>query len=274
MIFLSDEETDVNSLIKSWLKNQPPDFRNNLENWIGDYFEKALQWVLKQNDYVVETSLVGTVMNGLSHLRGCQNHDQFIISLIRGLGGNLNMKSRLEFTKEVFNWARESPPDPHKPMDTYYDSGRGRLASYVLKKPENLTADDFSNGQTLPVIQIPDMQRGLDHFRPWLSSDTKQPFILVGPEGCGKGMLLQYAFSQLRSTQIATIHCSAQTTSRHLLQKLSQTCMVISTNTGRVYRPRDCERLVLYLKDINLPKLDKWGTSTLVAFLQQVSFLP
>ncbi|XP_032214095.1 cytoplasmic dynein 2 heavy chain 1 isoform X5 [Mustela erminea] len=270
MIFLSDEETDVNSLIKSWLKNQPPDFRNNLENWIGDYFEKALQWVLKQNDYVVETSLVGTVMNGLSHLRGCQNHDQFIISLIRGLGGNLNMKSRLEFTKEVFNWARESPPDPHKPMDTYYDSGRGRLASYVLKKPENLTADDFSNGQTLPVIQIPDMQRGLDHFRPWLSSDTKQPFILVGPEGCGKGMLLRYAFSQLRSTQIATVHCSAQTTSRHLLQKLSQTCMVISTNTGRVYRPRDCERLVLYLKDINLPKLDKWGTSTLVAFLQQV----
>ncbi|XP_077915202.1 cytoplasmic dynein 2 heavy chain 1 isoform X5 [Halichoerus grypus] len=270
MIFLSDEETDVNSLIKSWLKNQPPNYRNNLENWIGDYFEKALQWVLKQNDYVVETSLVGTVMNGLSHLRGCQNHDQFIINLIRGLGGNLNMKSRLEFTKEVFNWARESPPDPHKPMDTYYDSSRGRLASYVLKKPENLTADDFSNGQTLPVIQIPDMQRGLDYFKPWLSSDTKQPFILVGPEGCGKGMLLRYAFSQLRSTQIAAVHCSAQTTSQHLLQKLSQTCMVISTNTGRVYRPKDCERLVLYLKDINLPKLDKWGTSTLVAFLQQV----
>lgn len=87
-------------------------------------------------------------------------------------------------------------------------------------------------------------------------------------------MLLRYAFSQLRSTEIAVVHCSAQTTSRHLLQKLSQTCMVISTNTGRVYRPKDCERLVLYLKDINLPKLDKWGTSTLVAFLQQVSLIP
>ncbi|KAB1272094.1 Cytoplasmic dynein 2 heavy chain 1 [Camelus dromedarius] len=270
MIFLSDEDTDLNSLIKSWLRNQPPKYRNNLENWIGDYFEKALQWVLKQNDYVVETSLVGTVMNGLSHLHGCRDHDQFIINLIRGLGGNLNLKSRLEFTKEVFKWARESPPDPQKPVDTYYDSSRGRLASYALKKPENLTADDFCNGQALPVIQTPDMQRGLDYFKPWLSSDTKQPFILVGPEGCGKGMLLRYAFSQLRSTQIATVHCSAQTTSRHLLQKLSQTCMVISTNTGRVYRPKDCERLVLYLKDINLPKLDKWGTSTLVAFLQQV----
>ncbi|XP_038236236.1 cytoplasmic dynein 2 heavy chain 1 isoform X1 [Dermochelys coriacea] len=270
MIFLSDEDTDLNSLIKSWLRNQPEECRHNLENWIGDYFEKALNWILKQNDYVVETSLVGTVMNGLSHLRGCTDRGQFIISLMRGLGGNLNMKSRLEFTKEIFNWARESPPDPRKPLDTYYDADTGHLMSYQLKKPIHLTADDFSNPRTLPVIQTPSMQRGLDYFRPWLDFDNKQPFLLVGPEGCGKGMLLRYAFSQLRSTQIATVHCSAQTTSRHLLQKLNQTCMVISTNTGRVYRPKDCERLVLYLKEINLPKPDKWGTSTLVAFLQQI----
>ncbi|XP_013915709.1 PREDICTED: cytoplasmic dynein 2 heavy chain 1 [Thamnophis sirtalis] len=270
MIFLSDEDTDLNSLIKSWLRNQPEECRHNLKNWIGDYFEKALNWVLKQNDYVIETSLVGTVMNGLSHLHGCTERGQFIISLIRGLGGNLNMKSRQEFTKEVFSWARESPPNPNKPMDTFFDPDSQQLVSYQLKKPENLTADDFSNTQTLPVIQTPDMQRGLDYFKPWLGFDSKQPFLLVGPEGCGKGMLLRYAFSQLRSTQIATVHCSAQTTSRHLLQKLSQTCLVISTNMGRVYRPKDCERLVLYLKDINLPKPDKWGTSTLVAFLQQV----
>lgn len=46
--------------------------------------------------------------------------------------------------------------------------------------------------------------------------------------------------------------------------------MIISTNTGKVYRPKDSERLILYLKDVNLPKPDKWGTSQLVAFLQQV----
>ncbi|XP_051482944.1 cytoplasmic dynein 2 heavy chain 1 isoform X1 [Apus apus] len=270
MIFLSDEDTDLNSLIKSWLRSQPEECRHNLENWIGDYFEKALNWVVKKNDSVVETSLVGTVMNGLSHLHGCTDRGQFIINLLRGLGGNLNMKSRQEFAKEIFSWAQESPPDPRKPLDTYYNTDTGQLMLYQLKKPENLTADDFSNIQTLPVIQTPDMQRSLDYFRPWLDLNNKQPFLLVGPEGCGKGMLLHYAFSQLRSTQIATLHCSAQTTSQHLLQKLSQTCIVISTNTGRVYRPKDCERLVLYLKDINLPKPDKWGTSTLVAFVQQV----
>ena len=83
-------------------------------------------------------------------------------------------------------------------------------------------------------------------------------------------LLLRYGFDQLRSTQVAVVHCSAQTNATHLLQKLSQTCMVLSTNTGRVYRPKDCERLVLYLKDVNLPKPDKWGTSQIIAFLQQV----
>uniref|UniRef100_W5MJK1 Cytoplasmic dynein 2 heavy chain 1 n=1 Tax=Lepisosteus oculatus TaxID=7918 RepID=W5MJK1_LEPOC len=270
MIFLSDEDTDINSLVKSWLKTQTDECRSNLENWIGDYFEKGLDWVLKQNDFVVDTSLVGTVLNGLSHLSGVRERGQFVVNLIRGLGGNLNFKSRQEFAKQVLSWARESPPDLRKPLDTFYDPGTGRLAAYQLQKPENLSAEDFSNPQKLPVVQTPDMQRGLDYFRQWLCSENRQPFILVGPEGCGKGMLLHYAFSQLRSTQVATVHCSAQTSSRHVLQKLTQTCLVISSNTGRVYRPKDCERLILYLKDINLPKPDKWGTSNLIAFLQQV----
>ncbi|RXM28913.1 Cytoplasmic dynein 2 heavy chain 1 [Acipenser ruthenus] len=187
MIFLSDEDTDVNSLVKSWLQNQSDECRSNLENWIGDYFQKSLDWVLKQNDFVVDTSLVGTVLNGLSHLSGVRERGQFVVSLIRGLGSNLNLKSRQEFAKEVLSWARESPPDPRKPLDTLYDPQTGRLKAYLLEKPENLSADDFTNPQKLPVIQTPDMQRGLDNFKQWLSSENRQPFILVGPEGCGKG---------------------------------------------------------------------------------------
>ncbi|XP_026115691.1 cytoplasmic dynein 2 heavy chain 1-like [Carassius auratus] len=270
MILLSDEDTDVGSLVKSWLKREDEDNRMNLENWLNDYFHRALDWVLKQSDFVVDTSLVGTVLNGLSHLRGVRERGQFVVGLIRGLGGNLPLKSRQEFAKEVLSWARESPPDPRKPLDTYYDPASGRLCVYELQRGDGVCVDDLSNPHNLPVIHTPDTQRGLDLFTPWLSSNHRQPFLLVGPEGCGKGMLLRCAFSQLRSTQVAVVHCSAQTSSRHVLQKLSHTCLVISSNTGRVYRPKDCERLLLYLKDINLPKPDKWGTSNLIAFLQQV----
>lgn len=82
--------------------------------------------------------------------------------------------------------------------------------------------------------------------------------------------MLNYCFRKLRSVQVTTLHCSAQTTPVHILQKLNQACIIINSNTGRVYRPKESERLILYLKDINLPKLDKWGTSQIISFLQQV----
>ncbi len=77
------------------------------------------------------------------------------------------------------------------------------------------------NGQ-LPVILTPDVQRNLAMLTPWLSGDSKQPFIIVGPEGCGKELLLRHSFEQLRSVHVAVIHCSAQTAAKHIMQKLSQ----------------------------------------------------
>ncbi|KAK3100036.1 hypothetical protein FSP39_013759 [Pinctada imbricata] len=271
MIFLSDEDTDIKALVNTWLSKLQDVEQDNMSGWIEDHFYRAVDWVLKQNDFVVETSLIGVVLNGLSHLHKVKNKAHFAVCLIHGLGGNLNEASREAFAKEVFSWTGEMPPDSRRPLDTYYDENMGRLMTYSMENTVDLDADNFTAlGASLPVIRTGDVQRGLDYFAPWLQHDNKQPFILVGPEGCGKGMLLKHCFEQLRSTQVAVVHCSAQTNPTHVLQKLSQTCMILNTNTGRVYRPKDCERLVLYLKDINLPKPDKWGTCQLIAFLQQV----
>ncbi|KAK6172722.1 hypothetical protein SNE40_016326 [Patella caerulea] len=270
MIFLSDEDVDVKALVKSWLSTQPESDQHRITSWIEDHFYRALDWVLKQNDFVVDTSLVGCVLNGLSHLHNIKNKAHFSVCLIHGLGANLSEAVRLKFAQEVFSWVGESPPESRRPLDTYYDDSVGRLMTYNTEIPENLTADHFNSPTALPVIRTSDVQRSLDYFTPWLEADNKQPFILVGPEGCGKGLLLRHSFEHLRSTQIAVVHCSAQTNPSHILQKLSQTCMEISSNTGRVLRPKDCERLVLYLKDINLPKPDKWGTCQMISFLQQV----
>lgn len=54
-----------------------------------------------KNDFVVETSVVGTILNGLSHLNAVTERGQFIVGLLRGLGGNVNFKTRQEFAKEV-----------------------------------------------------------------------------------------------------------------------------------------------------------------------------
>ena len=67
-------------------------------------------------------------------------------------------------------------------------------------------------------------------------------------------------------------HCAytAQITPSHILQKLTQMCLTLSTNVGCVVWPKDCNEVVLFHKDLNLPKPDKWGTNQLPSFIQQV----
>lgn len=45
--------------------------------------------------------MVGTVLNGLSHLYETTKKIQFLVGLFRGLSGNLNEKSKAEFAQEV-----------------------------------------------------------------------------------------------------------------------------------------------------------------------------
>lgn len=97
---ISDEDTEVKALVKSWLQDLPEEQRV-LEGWIEDYFYKALDWVLKQNDFVVETTLVGVVMNGLSHLQNIKTKPEFVCALLRGLGSNLNTTAKSALAKEV-----------------------------------------------------------------------------------------------------------------------------------------------------------------------------
>lgn len=81
---------------------------------------------------VVETTKVGLVLNGLSHLHGVARKGEFVLGLIRGLGGNLTIDKRVLFAKEVFNWARENPPDRRKPLGCYYNPDTSSLRYYYF----------------------------------------------------------------------------------------------------------------------------------------------
>jgi dynein heavy chain 2 len=266
MIYLSDESLDTKNIVKSWLQRQPDSVRAKIEEHINDIFYKALEWVLQNGDLVVETTKTGLIMNGLSHLAGNTDRLDFVYALIKGLGANLYEENRLQFSNEILQFAREPSPDPKKTLDYYCD--HGRVKSYELSEPDNLENGSISEVENIPIVETIPLKRAIDTILPWITEGC--PFILVGPEGAGKHMLLRHCFKQVRSTTVATIHCSAQTKSSHLLQRLSQMCIGASTNTGRILRPKDSERLILYLKDINLPKPDQYETVELIQLVQQL----
>ena len=107
MIFLSNEDTDIKALIKSWLDNEPEETRSTTESLVNQYFYTAYELVINKNEFLVQTSLVGVILNGLSHLHGVQDKSQFAVGLIRGLGGNLQEQALNEFAKSVLKMCGE-----------------------------------------------------------------------------------------------------------------------------------------------------------------------
>ena len=269
MIFMSDEDTDIRGLVSAWLNNQPSEeVREVLPKYIDQWFFKAIEWCQKQNEFVVETSLVGCVLNGLSHMHGVADRLQFAVALIRGLGGNLKDSAKAAFAQEVFKWVGETPPGRHL-TSIYYNKERDRIDTYGSDVERDLSLSSFSD-DSYPLVKTGDIKYTLDCLMSYLDPENRQPFLLLGPEGCGKSLLLDHCFKRLRSTNVAVVHCSAHITPQHVIQKLAQVCLVVSSSNGRVFRPKECDRLILYLKDLNLASPDRYGTCMLIAFLQQV----
>jgi dynein heavy chain 2 len=265
MIFLSDEDLDVGRLVQKWLTTFPEDKRMAMSSWIDELFYKSLDFVVRC-DSVVETTLVGTIMNGLSQIRDATTKQEFICGLIRGIGGNLSISNRSALAKEIFQWSNERPPDLGAPLDCYASgSSFVGFSSAGSSDMETIQVKDIGYTSVVPTVSV---QRTMAMLDSWITH--MEPFILVGPEGCGKSMIINHAFRKRRNVGIATLNCNAQTTSDDIISKIAQTCSLFSSSDGRVYRPRDCERLVLYLKDINLPRPDMYDTCQLIAFLQQI----
>lgn len=268
MIFMSEEDVDIDRLVSSWLRRQPEEVQFKLQPLIEDLFSAAVTWALSHSEEMnVKTTKVGTVMSGLSLLTQSTTKAEFVSNLIKGLGANFNFELRTRFASEVFGRAREAPADQRYPLDCFYSQQSGAFKPY-LSENETFTPQDFMDPTAPPLVRTKGIQRDMDQFKGWL--EAGDPFILVGPEGCGKSLMLRNAFKQLRSVQVASIHCNAQTTAVNVLQKLLQVCAQSTSGQGRVLRPRDSQRLILYLKDINLPTPDQYNTIQLIAFLQQL----
>lgn len=282
MIFLSEEDVDVKPLVNSWIRKQPEEMQGKFEIWFDELFYRGLDWFMAHasKGSAVETTRMGMVTNVLAHLvprvdphtgePTIITKQDFILAVCRGLGGNLVDEFGLNLTREVFSWAGEHLPDPNRPLNCYcYE---GNLTRYNPSE-EEITFEEVQRAHVLPpLIETPSSLQYMDLFWTWLVEE--QPFIVCGPEGAGKNLLIRHAINRLQNQgdgtcSVATLSCNAQTSSKDVLTKLRQFCSVTTGTSGRIFRPREGRRVILYMKDINLPTPDKYDTSEIVMFLQQ-----
>ena len=282
MIYLAQQDIQLDSLIHSWtLKYCPSEYRNTVQSWMQDIFLKAVSWIDRNIisnpnipsslSFVVPTTVIGMVSNALSQMVGVTNNkNDFLVRCIHGLTSNFPPKIASKIAIKVAHLCSITVPKEN-PSLLHWIAKTDVIASHG--DHDDVEADiwrsDTFSIKCPPLIRTKEVCRNLSVIARWLQ--TQHPFIVAGPDGCGKSQLLREAFHQyVPDAAVACIDCNAYTKSKQIIRKLYQTCSSFSSNIGKVLRPNGSESLILYLKHINLARPDDYNTSQIIELLQQL----
>lgn len=67
-----------------------------------------------------------------------------------------------------------------------------------LEGKSDVKIDDLKNPDSPPIVPTVNVQRDIAMIKPWL--DSGDSFILVGPEGCGKNLIISNLIKNMKST--------------------------------------------------------------------------
>ena len=278
IIYMNQEDLDISSIFNSWINKTFNSKNDILQNWFNNYFEEIYKDYRDNYTLQLNTTNYGSINNFLSIFGQIFKDSDikmeniskigFVDAIIKGLGYNLNIEDRQKFSMNVYQICGERPNDSNNLFNAYYDKSNHSLVNYDYSTNDNEITDINQFLRGYPLIKTISVKCILDTLKLWL--DNNETFIIVGPEGSGKSLLINHLINQTKNCQIAILNCTSQTSSSHIIQKLFQNCNIFNTSKGKCLRPRDCSKLILFLKDINLPKPDKYNTIQLISFLQNI----
>jgi dynein heavy chain 2 len=257
MIYLNHEDVNVSSLTKKWGKERGVAEGGQLNQLLADFFEPMVKLILQyENKQVVRTTRMGSIQSLLLHLTGSDTKKKFALASMRGIVGNYSPEVREEIIQKLGGILGEKLA-----FLSYFDEKQGAVVPYkpvVGEGRDNCVLTTYVQANLSIIMKV---------------FEAAQTIVIVGPEGGGKNTILRRALTQLGTTtkvKTVTLHCNSQTSAQQVISLLLDSCLRSSTSTGPILRPKDCTRLVVFLRDVNLAKPDEYQSTELINFLQQI----
>lgn len=98
-----------------------------------------------------------------------------------------------------------------------------------------------------------------------------RPFLLCGPPGSGKTMILLEALRKSPDLDILSLNFSKDTTPDLLMRSLHQLCEYENSSSGLTLAPKISGKwVVVFCDEINLPSYDNYGTQRVLSLLRQM----
>nr|AML30863.1 axonemal inner arm dynein heavy chain 7 [Marsilea vestita] len=273
------EEADwLRELMAKYVK---PCINYILEGVIGDEMTTPLLQTIPLTNLNMVTqlcSLLEAVLRGEQKMTTKQAMEAaFVYCLIWSLGGSLvqnaNVEDRTRFDKFVKDIAGLplSTGDPFPPSqlpsdllyDFYFDVYNLQWCSWRSKVPDyQPPADKLFSSILVPTI---DTVRST-----WILKTLIQvgkPVLFVGESGTAKSVAIQKYLASLNVAEnlILNVNFSSRTTSMDVQLTVEDS---IEKRTKDVYGPPLGRQMILFIDDLNMPKVDTYGTQQPIAFLK------
>lgn len=111
MIFMNDEDININSIISKWAKKLPAGREFILSQ--VQFIEEVCNTVWKYNEeQIVATTKVGLVRSALSLLSDAANEQEFRLKLVKGLASNFEGEMRGKVFESIFGKGVPGGRDP------------------------------------------------------------------------------------------------------------------------------------------------------------------
>ena len=306
MVYMEPDLLGWRPLVRSWLPSLAlsDEWREKLNSMFLFLVDPCLRFITPLHHYtpVIASNLVCTLMTILSTLlplvdvakvhgkaaKGSsktappleEDHSgikrmegSFLFALMWSVGGSLALKHRASFSGFVRKVCKEinfykmtvQLPASGQLYDYKYDPQDGWINwSHELK-----TADPIPANIKFTEIVVPTVDTVCSEYLLDLYLYSHKPVLLVGPTGTGKSLYVRDAIKGLSEKIFSnlTLQFSANT-SAYQVQHL------VDEQLDRVRRgafaPTRGKQLILFIDDMNMPKLEQYGAQPPIELLRQL----
>ena len=287
MVWVAPEDLGIRPYFERWVNERAEDERQLLLATYDVYVPKMVEWVLTgmvegevraKPDLVVplndlgmliqltnlmESVLLQAAVEGVEG-KGYDENDMegvFVFALTWSVGAALNAPSRLMFDSFLRELATGSTPSDSV-YDSFYDLTEKRWKNWKSKITEYVQPVPFRYSS----INVPTADNVLYTYLLNTVANSGRPVLFVGDPGTAKTVTIENFMNNVLPAKCmnVTVNFSSRTSGKDVRQNIED---VTDKRTGKIYGPPTGKQLFVFIDDMNMPKVDTYGTQQPIATL-------